>query len=121
MCMPLCSDLQCKTNTDCGNVMGVDYIAEEESLNNRNRSNRVMPRSSYYDNFNSSIFGEQVRNLGAQTIPLQYLNTYEQNFDRDLTKQKLMEILIDLQRSISEDDSQWILKEKSDFYTVMIS
>ena len=77
--------------------MGVDLTAEDESYN-RARINRIMPRSSYYENFNSSIVGEHIKTMDDNlVIPSQYLNVYEKNFDKELNKQKLISVLAEMQ------------------------
>ena len=84
-------------------------------------------KSSYYDNLNSNIFGEQIRQLtdNGCSIPIKFLNVYEKMFDKIWNKQKLTSILNDLHASLYLEGRgyKWVQKVNEDGgkYLVFIS
>ena len=69
-------------------------------------------KSAYYDNLNSNIFGEQVRQLTESgcSIPEKYLNLYEKKFEKNWNKQTMIIILDDLLASVyvEERGYKWL-------------
>ena len=81
-----------------GPSRGIKYAIDHKHRGSKRKSyissdfiieNKLL-KSSYYDNFNSSIFGEQVKQLTEKDsfIPIKYLNMYEKMFGKQWDKSK---------------------------------